>query len=1068
MNWVRNRLLHGKDTMGNMPDHGLRSEGKAVAVRRAWRCAMRVACVLVTALAVLWPGARPAMATQTSQDQTAAANAQPAVAKPAAAETLRFTQSSLLRNVVDPATAYLRTLPEPTRAVVDTSEQNDDSQPVIDADGYQQWKDDSSPDATDEGIGWKLDTDGTLHIRPWKGETGTTGYASLDNPLSQLPWYAHRDDIKNIESSGTIYLNASSDLLFYGCKNLESLEGLKNWDASKLLYGRAMFQDCTSLKNLQGLENWHLGSATGAGVELGQSDHPSESTEDGYYAAGGKGTGMFRGCSNLTDLSALADWRFPTQGGSSLIAGLFQDCISLENLHGLENWNVAYVGVLSSVSWYPYEGNPNPKDDWDAGLFSGCSKLADISALRDWKLVTSEGAGPWQMGGMFKGCVKLTSIDALSRWDFSTIASVNSMFRDCTGLTDASAVAHWNLQYAQELTGMFVNCPKLERIGIPSQENGGPAFLANSVSTADLSNNTGLENDMPQIIREDGTYGPWTWTELNERVQQDDSAAVNMLHETGTGTVWEYCRAWILDYNANGGVGSALTQMIKLADSATLASCPYVRFGYTFLGWSTQPTDQTTLYSAGTSWRPANPQNSTHYTLYAQWKKLDSSETGPISADSGMLPGWQQLSSSGTQGTIPPNAVADVQFTNRYAPGSAAVSLKFTKLLDGNVPDSQFDFRLMTSSGEEVQTVHNVAAAVSFNPLTFTKTGEYTYFVNEIGNSSTVDMDAHVVEVKITVSGDPQNKGNLKAVVQLVGDTTFRNTSKPASLKLHKAVDGTDDTSKEFTFKVTLTGRNNQVVNGNYAGVAFKNGVGTVTMKAGENKIISGIPAYTSYTVTEENLPNGYALKSIEHGTGVLAAAGDASVTATNTYHAKPATATISATKYVQYGTNRPTKQMTANIFRFAMCEVSSAENSDGTGDASNTCSGIAEAANDANGSVTFPQLSFEKAGEHVYQIREENTGQDGVTYDQRTVTATVSVRDDGEGQLQASITYSGGAQVQGESAQTAVFVNQARQMSAMPHTGSAPWLALLVAGFAATFALLWRVNRRISKTGAR
>lgn len=1064
MNRVRNRLLHGKDTMGNMPDHGLRSEGKAVDMRRAWRSAMRVACVLVTALAVLWPGVRPAVATQTSQDQTAAANAQPAVAKPAAAETLRFTQSSLLRNVVDPATAYLRTLPEPTRAVVDTSEQNDDSQPVIDADGYQQWKDDSSPDGTNEGIGWKLDADGTLHIRPWKGNDGTIPGTSIVTPLSQLPWYACRDKIRRIESTGTIHLNQFNELLFYGCTNLESLEGLKGWDASKLEYARAMFQDCKSLKNLDGLENWLAGSSDRAAFYAGLSYQPSGGQE-GYYDSGDKGAGMFRGCTGLTDLSALSNWRFPT-GGETTIAGMFQDCSSLQNLNGLQTWNVAVLGSLSTASWYPSSDNPNPQG-WDSGLFSGCSNLDDISALKDW-LNTKDPLSSYDLGGMFKDCVKLTSISDLSQWNLANIASVNSMFRNCTGLIDASAVAHWNLLQTQDFAGMFVNCPNLERIGIPSWENGAPNFVERSVFTGEYSNETGVGKDIPQIVRDDGAYGPWTWIELNERVQKYDSAAESMLHETGTGTVWEYCRAWILDYSANGGVGSALTQMTRLADSATLASCPYIRFGYTFLGWSTQPTDQTTLYSAGTSWRPENPQNGTHYTLYAQWKKLDSSETGPISADSGMLPGWQQLSSSGTQGTIPPNAVADAQFTNRYAPGSAAVSLKFTKLLDGNVPDSQFDFRLMTSSGEEVQTVHNVAAAVSFNPLTFTKTGEYTYFVNEIGNSSTVDMDAHVVEVKITVSDDPQNKGNLKAVVQLVGDTTFRNTSKPASLKLHKAVDGTDDTSKEFTFKVTLTGRNNQVVNGDYAGVAFKNGVGTVTMKAGENKIISGIPAYASYTVTEENLPNGYALKSIEHGTGVLAAAGNVSVTATNTYHAKPATATINATKYVQYGTNRPTKQMTANIFRFAMCEVSSAENADGTGDASNTCSGVAEAANDANGSVTFPQLSFEKAGEHVYQIREENTGQDGVTYDQRTVTATVLVRDDGEGQLQASITYSGGAQVQGESVQTAVFVNQARQMSAMPHTGSAPWLALLVAGFAATFALLWRVNRRISKTGAR
>ncbi|RYQ08488.1 peptidase [Bifidobacterium pseudolongum subsp. globosum] len=912
--------------------------------------------------------------------------------------------------------------------------------PVVDADGYQQWKDSSV--TTDEGIGWKIDEQGTLHIRPWTGDEGTTGSASVDSPLSDLPWYTRRKDIKNIESTGTIHLNANSDLLFYGCENLESLEGLSDWDASKLVYGRAMFQDCTSLKNLHGLEHWQFASENG--VHLGSS-YPS-SYGDGYYDSRNKGEGMFQGCSGLTDLSALSNWRFPHAGNGD-ISGMFQDCTGLTNLHGLEHWNVGNLEYLSNATWYPGQDDTSTVN---AGLFSGCSNLTDISALADWKLTSDEGLGPNTLGGMFQGCVHLTTLNALSHWELRSVMSLNSMFRDCTGLTDASAVANWYIYNVQDPMGMFYNCPNLERIGIPSYKNGGYAFINSNVPYGDTSSSSdiGLNVDMPQIMREDGAYGPWTWEQLSNRLAQEDDDGEAMLAH---GTVWVHTPSWIIDYNSNGGMGSMPSSTTKLKDAATLPRCTFLRFGYEFIGWSTQPTDTITLYQTGDSWRPADPKESARYTLYAQWKKLGSSETGPISGDSGMLPGWVQYGHQGTQGTIPPNAVANAQFTNHYAPGAVTVTLKFTKLLDGNVPGTQFDFQLLDSSGKQLQTARNVGAIVQFDPLWLNKAGEYTYFVNETGVSDTVDMDTHPVEVKITVTDDEQNKGNLKAVVQLTGDTTFRNTTKPASIELHKTVTGTTDTSKDFTFKVTLTGHDKQAVSGTYSGVEFRNGVGTVHLRAGGNATISGIPAYTNYRVEETDLPAGYALASIDHATGTLQAAGHVSVTAANTYQAKPAVATLNAAKYVQYGTGSPLRQMTAGAFRFSLCEVS--------GD---VCNDVSEAPNAEDGSVVFPQLTYDAVGKYVYHIREQNTHQDGVTYDGRAVTATVDVTDDGTGQLQVAVAYSGGAQVDGaDGAHAAVFVNQSRQMSAMPQTGSAPWVALLVAAFVATFVMLCMVNRR-------
>lgn len=540
---------------------------------------------------------------------------------------------------------------------------------------------------------------------------------------------------------------------------------------------------------------------------------------------------------------------------------------------------------------------------------------------------------------------------------------------------------------------------------------------------------------MLTVSSEDGTLGPYTWEQLNELMQSDGSYFKQP-------TVWVYAPAWFADYQGNGGLGSMDSTTVALAKPVTLPNSTFMRFGYKFLGWTTQPgtySDTNPLMKAGTTYRPDAATAGTHYKLYAQWEKIGADEEGPISGTSGMLPGWVQSDSNHTQGTITPNDTTNVQFTNRYRPGSVAVSLTFTKLLDGNVPDTQFQFRLLDSDGNTKQTKTNTAATIAFDPLTFYNVGTYTYYVNEVGAASTIDMDYHFVEAKITVTADSEDSSKLKATVQITGDTTFRNTSKPATLTLAKKVNGTTDKSKEFTFKVTLTGSDAKALDGTYSGVTFTNGVGTVKVTAGQNKVISGIPANSSYKIEETDLPSGYTLSSIDQSSGTLAANGSATVTATNTYTAAPANATLTATKYVQYGTNKPTHELVDGMFAFSLCQVVDASN------ANSECNGVSESTNMSDGSVTFPQLTFTKAGTYVYQLREQSGDHSGMSYDTRAITATVTVTDDGAGQLQAAVAYSGGASVDGASG--AVFLNKARQLGTMPKTGSAAWVAIAVAG---------------------
>ena len=88
---------------------------------------------------------------------------------------------------------------------------------------------------------------------------------------------------------------------------------------------------------------------------------------------------------------------------------------------------------------------------------------------------------------------------------------------------------------------------------------------------------------------------------------------------------------------------------------------------------------------------------------------------------------------------------------------------------------------------------------------------------------------------------------------------------KVGSLMVKKTVSGSgSDQSKEFTFTVTL---DKQDLTGKYGEIDFTNGVATFTLKHGQSKMATGLPAGVSYEV-EESDKSGYTVtKTNETGT---------------------------------------------------------------------------------------------------------------------------------------------------------------------------------------------------------
>ncbi len=146
------------------------------------------------------------------------------------------------------------------------------------------------------------------------------------------------------------------------------------------------------------------------------------------------------------------------------------------------------------------------------------------------------------------------------------------------------------------------------------------------------------------------------------------------------------------------------------------------------------------------------------------------------------------------------------------------------------------------------------------------------YTVEEIGNN------IHYTVKNVHVNGVIQSSDTALGVVSkyVIDDVDFLNTvTTEGELIITKNVVHPFATApqamadKEFTLKVRLSGEdvtNRTFVlsrqSGNGSVTTDANGEFTVTLKAGEYVSVKDIPAETTYTITESNMPDGFELNS--------------------------------------------------------------------------------------------------------------------------------------------------------------------------------------------------------------
>ena len=373
-------------------------------------------------------------------------------------------------------------------------------------------------------------------------------------------------------------------------------------------------------------------------------------------------------------------------------------------------------------------------------------------------------------------------------------------------------------------------------------------------------------------------------------------------------------------------------------------------------------------------------------------------------------------------------------FTNTYQPAATGLALGAQKSYvkkDDNTPIvpkcGEFTFDVyegnltaeQLAGAKPVRTATNGAdGSVNFDAFSYAKPGTHEYtIVERKGDLAYVTYDAAVHHAVVTVA---DNAGTLQASVAYDGTNvtkpSFTNTyeaqaTDSGAIALTKSVDVHDGSYqlKAGDFAFELVGSDGSVIqtqkNDAHGKVAFDkltfDHAGTFTYTVREVQPTGdapGVPGVTyigkTYTLTYVVKDNNDGKLAVESSTAKPSKGTENGVTPNtmtfaNSYQPGATSYQISGIKVLENIDSATMRTPADGEFTFALIDAATGQEIDRT-----TNAGIA---------FTFKAISYTATGSHTYQVKEV-AGQDGtITYSDAVLDVTVSVTDDGSGQLTAT-----------------------------------------------------------------
>ena len=345
----------------------------------------------------------------------------------------------------------------------------------------------------------------------------------------------------------------------------------------------------------------------------------------------------------------------------------------------------------------------------------------------------------------------------------------------------------------------------------------------------------------------------------------------------------------------------------------------------------------------------------------------------------------------------------ETDFKNTYSVKPVEDQITATKVLTGRkLKDSEFSFELVEGNDVVATGKNDADGKIVMGKITYDKPGTYTYKLREklpneagLSNGITYDKTSYTIKTSVIDNGD----GTLKVTHTLEGtkparfenkyNTAPNKSSVTDQITATKTLTGRDLKEGEFSFE--LVEGNDVVARGTNAAdgkitmdkiTYTEAGTHTYTLREVKVDADNGITYSTAaYTVVTTVTDDGNGKLTVKHELQDVEKAifeNAYSVTPVNSSVTDQITATKSLTG----------RDMTAGEFSFELVKDGKV---------------VATGKNDADGKIVMDKITYDKAGEHTYILREAKGAEgNGIAYDDKTYTVVTTITDNGKGKLVA------------------------------------------------------------------
>ena len=700
---------------------------------------------------------------------------------------------------------------------------------------------------------WTLYDKGLLKIYPTNGTSGTLG--GFGNMNHAAPWDSYHEQIKSVEFEKGVKSGTNISYLFHRCANLVSIN-FNDFDVSNATNMVNMFRGCSELTNLD-IGSWDTGNVTGMSC-------------------------MFSGCNKLTNLD-IGSWN---TGNVTDMSSMFTSCNKLTNLD-IGSWNTSNVTDMSCMFYFCESLTSLDIGGWNVSnvtdmscMFSGCNKLTSLE-IGGWNT-----GNVTRMDSMFSNCSKLTSLE-IGSWDTGNVTRMDSMFYFCESLTSLD-IGGWNTGNVTDMGRMFFGCSKLERLDIGDWNTSKVTdmqwmfYICESLTSLDIggwntSNVTKMNSMFSNCINltslDIGGWNTGNVTKMNSMFSS--CSKLTNLDVSG----WNTSKVTDMDYMFSSC--SKLTNLdVSRFNTSNVTNMKAMFYNCRNL---------TSLDASGFDTSKVTSMNSMFQSC-AELQNLDigSWDTGNVTDIKYMFNGYNKLSTIRLSDKIKSNIISQLP----------SKSWLHTRTIDGA---KLYDKKTLTTSelaklsGAEMSGTWKVpyTSSTTKNP-----DGTYEYVTDDDlwtrnGNTWTYTFDVFNDSVPFYFWEEnlqgfsselmPKSDGLLSKVGTTgktkVGTVTNKQTLDSGNLKISKTV-ASGNTNAKFKFIITLTGDHIKDAC-EYSDVLFTKGTGIIYLKDGESKTVSGIPAGTTYSVSEEQ--TGLYQSQGENTSGIIEKDQTKEVSFTNT-----------------------------------------------------------------------------------------------------------------------------------------------------------------------------------------